>query len=180
MRLTTCGFIGSHKQIRTYCSTDSQKAGDVVLLNSFDNPIGYGDATHGDVSSLVIFEFKRPGEVAGEKRKDYHFEFSELTDKYFDEFRYGKRKHQGKPVHVRPTTRKFGYIILSDIPEELEIYNRERGWEKTPFDTFYKMRPTSNMHLEAMKFDTLLRAARQRHNPFFDRLFVGNRTARSA
>jgi hypothetical protein len=170
-RFVSFQFIGSDKQIRTYSTTGSEKEGDIVLYNTFDNPIGYGDAAHGDISSLVIFEFKRPGEVAGEKRKDFHWEFSELTDKYFTAFRYGKRQHKGKPVNVRQTTRKFGYIVLSDIPEELEIYNREHGWEKTPFDTFYKMTPNANMHLEALKFDTLIRAARQRHNPFFDRLF---------
>jgi hypothetical protein len=174
-RFVSFRFIGSDKQIRTYSTIDSQKESDVVLYNTFDNPIGYGDSAHGDISSLVIFEFKRPGEVAGEKRKDFHWEFSELTDKYFSDFRYGKRQHKGKPVNVRQTTRKFGYIILSDIPEALETYNREHGWEKTPFDTFYKMTPNANMHLEAMKFDTLIRAARQRHNPFFDRLFVANR-----
>ena len=174
-RFVSFQFIGSDKQIRSYSTTDSQKECDIALYNTFDNPIGYGDAAHGDISSLVIFEFKRPGEVAGTKRRDFHWEFSELTDKYFTDFRYGKRRHKGKPVNVRQTTRKFGYIILSDIPEELETYNLEHGWEKTPFDTFYKMTPKTNMHLEALKFDTLIRAARQRHNPFFDRLFVANR-----
>lgn len=174
-RFASFQFIGSDKQIRTFSDTNSGKEPDITLYNSFDNPIGYGDATHGDISSLVIFEFKRPGEIAGKMRKDYHWEFSELTDKYFNDFRYGKRQYNGKAVNVRQTTRKFGYIILSDIPEQLENYNRERGWERTPFDTFYKMIPNSNMHLEAMKFDTLLRAARQRHMPFFDRLFLGNR-----
>jgi len=174
-RFASFQFIGSDKQIRTFSDTNSRLEPDLTLFNSFDNPIGYGDATHGDISALVIFEFKRPGEVAGKRRKNYRFEYSELTDKYFKAFRYGERLYNGKPVNVRQTTRKFGYIILSDIPEELENYNRELGWERTPFDTFYKMVPNSNMHLEAMKFDTLLRAARQRHMPFFDRLFVGNR-----
>lgn len=171
-RLVSYQFIASDKQIRTYCNIESQKAGDVVM---FDNPIGYGNTDHGEISSLVIFEFKRPGEVAGNKRKDYHWEFSELTDKYFDDFRYGKTKNKGRAVNVRDTTRKFGYIILSDIPEALEMYNREHGWHKTPFDSFYKMVSGNNMHIEAMTFDTLIKAAKQRHNPFFDRLFVGTR-----
>lgn len=172
-RLVSYRFINSNKQIRTYSNIESQKAGDIVIYDMFDNPIGYGDTDSGDISSLVIFEFKRPGEVAGNMPKDYRWEYSQLTDKYFDDFRYGLKNSKGRPVNVRDNTCKFGYIILSDIPQALEDYNRERkDWKKSPFGSFYKLVSGSNLHLEAMTFDTLIKAAKQRHNPFFDRLFV--------
>jgi hypothetical protein len=82
-RLVSYKFIASDKEIRSYCDIDSRKAADISM---FYNPSGYGDKTHGDISSLVIFEFKRPGEVAGNKPKNLKWEFSELTDNYFDDF----------------------------------------------------------------------------------------------
>jgi hypothetical protein len=76
-------------------------------------------------------------------------------------------------VVVRDTTPKFGYIILDDIPEELAEYNEKRkGWERTPFNTFYKMVSPINLYLEAMTFTTLIDAAKKRHTPFFNRLFA--------
>lgn len=174
-RFVSYQYIASHKQIRTFSNVDSAKAADIGM---FDNPIGVGDTDHGDISSLVIFEFKRPGDVASTMSKDYHWEFSVLTDKYFDDFRYGRKKNKGRPVNVSDTTPKFGFIVLSDIPEALASYNKSRkGWEKTPFGSWYKLIPGSNMHLEAMTFDTLIKAAKLRHNPFFNKLFV---TASSA
>ena len=169
-RFVSYQFIASHKQIRTYSNVGSAKAADIGM---FDNPIGVGDTDHGDISSLVIFEFKRPGDVAATMPKGYHWEFSELTDKYFDDFRYGKKKNKGRIVNVLDTTPKFGYIVLSEIPEALASYNKERkGWQKTPFGSWYKIVPGSNMHLEAMTFDNLIKAAKLRHNPFFNKLFV--------
>ena len=77
-----------------------------------------------------------------------------MTDKYFTTFRFGQRRkknHKGLPVLVTQNTPKFGYIILSEIPDELERFNREmRGWKPTPYGTYYKLTDGSNMHLEAM------------------------------
>jgi len=170
-RFVSHQFIASHKKICTYSNLKSRKATDVVM---FGNPIGFGDTNHDDISSLVVFEFKRPGDIASTPAGN-HWQFSELTDKYFDEFRYGKTKNRGRNVNVRPTTPKFGYVILSHIPEALENYNLEHGWHRTPFGSFYKTTPESNMHIEAMTFDNLIKAARLRHNPFFDRLFITQR-----
>lgn len=171
-RLVAYKFIASDKQIRTYSNINSRKAADIATFDLFDNPISYGDAAQGDISSLVIFEFKRPGDVASTMRKDGRWEFSELTDKYFEDFLYGKKNYKGREVNVRTETRKFGYIILSAIPKALEDYNLSKDWKKSPFNSFYKMVSGNNLHIEAMTFDTLIAAARQRHNPFFDRLFI--------
>jgi len=170
-RLVAFEFIASDKPIGSYTDIKSQKAGDLVLIN---NPIGLGDQSSGKINCLVVFEFKRPGDVAWNKTGN-HWEFSEVTDEYFDKFRFGnkrKKNHKGLPVVVDENTPKFGYIILSEIPEELARYNREmKGWKRTPFGTYYKINDGSNMHLEAMTFDELIKSVDQRHSPFFDRLF---------
>jgi hypothetical protein len=182
-RLVSYQFIASNKTLSSHSNIASIQAPDILAIDTqqrsemFDNPIAFGDTNYGDISSLVIFEFKRPGETAHNKKKgDYLWEFSDLTDKYFDTFVYGKRKtnSKGRSLNISSTTPKFGYIVMDVIPAELERYNLDHGWKKTPFGTYYKITGENNMHLEAMTFNILIDSAKKRHSPFFDRLFVQN------
>ena len=129
------------------------------------------------MNSLVIFEFKRPGETAHQKNKgDYRWEFSDLIEPYFDEFLYSpdKKNYKGKQVIVKDNTPKFGYIIVDVIPPLLETYNKGKGWKRTPFGSFYKMNTDLNLHLEVMTFTKLIEYAKNRHLPFFNKLFGSN------
>jgi hypothetical protein len=140
----------------------------------FDNPISFGDKSNGDVNSMVIFEFKRPGETAHQKNKgNYRWEFSDLIEPYFDDFLYSpdKKNYKGKQVIIKNETPKFGFVILDVMPPLLEQYNIGKGWAKTPFGTFYKIYSGKNMHIEVMTFSKLLEYAKSRHVPFFDKLF---------
>lgn len=170
-RLVSFHFIGSHKPISSYSDVKSGKAADLVLVN---NPISVGDKSEGQLGCLVVFEFKRPGDVAANK-SGYHWDLAAVIDEYFDEFQYGQRRQrnqQGASVVVDKDTPKFGYIILDEIPEELQRYNLERKqWYRTPFNTLYKIVEKSHLHLEALTFHTLINSVEQRHSPFFDRLF---------
>ena len=141
----------------------------------FENPICYGNSSAGEISSMVIFEFKRPGDTAHQKNKtDYRWEYSELVEKYFEDFLYNpdKKNYKGKQVIIDKTTPKFGYVILDVIPKPLETYNQDKGWHKTPFGSFYKMLDGLNLHIEVMTFSKLIETAQKRHNPFFDKLFA--------
>lgn len=170
-RFATYKYIASDKSITSVSQKKSSKEPDVLMFN---RPISYGDTNSGEISTMVIFEFKRPGDIAHQKNKsDYRWEFSELVDKYFDDFLYcpDKKNYKGKQVIVRKTTPKFGYVVMDVIPPQLETYNIDKGWKKTPFDSFYKLYGDLNLHIEVLTFDNLLRMARKRHNPFFDKLF---------
>ncbi len=177
-RFISYKFIASDKSITSFSQVKSSKEPDLILTENhemFDNPISFGDKSSGEVNSMVIFEFKRPGDIAHQKRKtDYTWEFSELVEPYFDEFLYKpiKKNYKGNQVIVKESTPKFGYIILDIIPEPLERYNKGRGWKKTPFGTFFKISGELNLHLEVMTFRQLLNSSKQRHNPFFNKLFV--------
>jgi hypothetical protein len=177
-RFLTYKFIASDKAITSYCQKKSSKEPDVICLSErpqmFDNPISFGDKSNGEINSMVIFEFKRPGDVAHQKKKsDYRWDFSELILPYFDEFLYSqdKKNYKGKHVIVKKETPKFGFIIIDILPPALEQYNLDSGWEKTPFGTFYRMEGKKNLHLEVMTFSKLLEYAKSRHMPFFDKLF---------
>ncbi len=177
-RFITYKFIASDKPITSYCQVNSRKELDLVMIESpemFDNPISFGDKNSGEVNSIVIFEFKRPGDTAHQKRKtDYRWEFSELIEPYFDEFLYNsvKKNYKGNQVVVKNTTPKFGFVILDLIPEPLALYNKNKGWKMTPFGTFFKIEPEINLHIEVMTFRKLLEFSKNRHSPFFDKLFV--------
>lgn len=177
-RFITYKFIASDKAITSFSQVKSRKETDLILIDNpqmFDNPISFGDKASGEVNSLVIFEFKRPGDVAHQKKKtDFRWEFSELVEPYFEEFIYQpiKKNYKGNQVTVKETTPKFGFIILDMIPEPLSRYNKNKGWKATPFGTYFKIEAELNLHLEVMTFRQLLDASSQRHNPFFDKLFT--------
>lgn len=178
-RFATYSFIASDKPITSISQKKSRKEPDLVLMENnpqmFSNPISFASNSSGEIQSMVIFEFKRPGETAHQKRKkDYRWEFSELIDKYFDDFLYGddKKNYKGRPVILRKETPKYGYVIVDVIPPKLEEYNLGKGYRKTPFKTYYKIYPELNMHLEVITFEQLIIAVETRHAPFFDKLFV--------
>jgi hypothetical protein len=178
-RFLTYKFIASDKSITSISQKKSSKEPDVICLSDrpqmFDNPISFGDKSNGELNSMVIFEFKRPGDVAHQKKKsDYRWDFSELILPYFDDFLYSpnKKNYKGKQVIIKKETPKFGFIIIDVLPPALEQYNLDSGWEKTPFGTFYRMEGKKNLHLEVMTFSKLLEHAKKRHIPFFDKLFV--------
>src|SRR5690606_17518055 len=71
-RFATYTFIASDKPITTFSQKRSSKEPDIIMLNSpsmFNNPISFAPRSSGELSSMVIFEFKRPGETAHQKRK---------------------------------------------------------------------------------------------------------------
>lgn len=180
-RFSTFRFIASDRSITSFSQIRSSNEPDIVMINDahllINNAISYGDKEMGEVGTMVIFEFKRPGDTAHQKNKgDYRWEFSELVEKYFDDFLYGKEKKKknwkGQRVHVNENTPKFGYVVMDVIPDELIKYNKVHQWRQTPFGSFYKINPDLNLHIEAMDFHTLLSNAKERNNPFFDHLFT--------
>ena len=178
-RFATYQFIASDKSITSFSKIKSNLEPDLVMIeqerNLTDNRISFGSSDAGEVESMVIFEFKRPGDTAHQKKKsDRHWDFSELVEKYFDSFMYGSKKtnYRGNPIDVRDTTPKYGYIIIDKIPQELEDYNLKHGWKKTPFCSFYKMNPELNLYLETITFQNLLKNVEKRMSPFFDHLFT--------
>lgn len=177
-RFLTYKFVASDKSITSISEKKSSKEPDLILLKDkpimFDNPISFGDKSNGELNSMVIFEFKRPGQTAHQKKKsDYRWEFSDLVEPYFDDFLYSpdKKNYKGKQVILKNETPKFGFIIIDVMPPMLEKYNIDKGWQRTPFGTYYKMEAKKNMHIEVMTFSKLIEYAKSRHMPFFDKLF---------
>ncbi len=180
-RLSSFKFIASDKSITSFSQIRSSQEPDLIMIdnedNLLDNRLSFGDKDAGEIGTMVIFEFKRPGDTAHQKKKsDYRWEFSELVQKYFDDFIYGnekqKKNYRGNVVKVDNNTPKFGYIIMDEMPDLLVEYNKSKGWRKTPYHSYYKINADQNLHIEAIMFQDLLRNAKERNNPFFDHLFT--------
>lgn len=182
-RFSTYRFIASDKSITSYSQIKSSKEPDLILINNeknlIDNPISFGNKDEGRVNSMVIFEFKRPGDTAHQKNKnDYRWEFSDLVKEYFEIFQFGnekqKKNYRGNVIEITSDTPKFGYVIMDEMPDKLVEYNKLNGWRLSPFGSYYKIIPEQNLHIEAITFQNLLVNARERNNPFFDQLFAVN------
>lgn len=182
-RFSTFRFIASDKSITSYTQIKSAKEPDLVLIDKekdlVGNPISFGNTDSGRIGTMVIFEFKRPGDTAHQKNKhDYRWEFSDLVKEYFETFQFGdekkKKNYRGNRVEITCDTPKFGYVVMDEMPKELVEYNKLNGWRKTPFNSYYKIIPEQNLHIEAITFQDLLANARERNNPFFDHLFANN------
>lgn len=180
-RFSTFRFIASDKPITSWSQIKSSKEPDIILINKeedlINNAISFGSQDSGTIGTMVIFEFKRPGDTAHQKNfKDYRWEFSELVEKYFDDFQIGEEKkkenYRGNMVKVTRDTPKFGYVIMDKIPDALADFNTSHGWRRTPFGSFYKINPDQNLHIEAITFQGLVKNAKERNNPFFDALFA--------
>ncbi len=172
-------FVASDIPISRFSQVKSRKEPDLVVIpepeeSIFGKPISFAQERAGEVSSMVIFEFKRPGEVAHQKKStDFRWEFSELVEPYFDDFMFSavKKNWTGNQVLIKAETPKHGFVIVDVIPPQLEAYNRTKGWKKTPFGSFYKINGDNNMHIEVITFQQLISAVEKRHAPFFDKLF---------
>lgn len=176
-RFATYKFVASDKSITSFTQKKSSKEPDLTLTNSlgiFNHHFSFAPKSAGELSSLAIFEFKRPGDIAWQKKKnDFQWEFSELLMKYFDDFIYSpdKKNYKGNHVVVGKATPKYGYLIMDVIPPQLADFNIDKGFGKTPFGTYYKLYDKLNLHLEVLTFRTLIESAEKRHTPFFDKLF---------
>lgn len=176
-RFSTYKFVASDKSITSFTQKKSSKEPDLTMMNNidmFNHHFSFAPKSAGELDSLVIFEFKRPGDTAWQKKKtDFNWEFSELLMKYFDDFIYSpdKKNYKGNHVVVNKSTPKYGFLIMDVIPPQLAEYNIDKGFGKTPFGTYYKLFDKLNLHLEVLTFRTLIESVEKRHTPFFDKLF---------
>ncbi len=170
-RFTTYHFVGSNTPICQMTTKGSDERPDITMFN---NPISFGSNPLGQLQAMVIFEFKRPGEVAYNMPKNsFQWDFEFLIKDYFNEFIYGQdnRNQKGRQVIVEKSTPKFGYIVVDFIPPKLKEYNIDQGYKVTPFGTLFKPKPELNLHIEVITFEQLIKAVEDRHAPFFDKLF---------
>ncbi|MEO7047331.1 MAG: hypothetical protein ABI091_18660, partial [Ferruginibacter sp.] len=167
-RLAFHSFIASDKQLRTnpISTNNSQKEPDILI---FDFPWAFSEKET-PMSSVVIFEFKRPGRdmnTSEDKNLD-----SQIMG-YYQELMQSKAKnYNGEYVNLEKTTPKFAYVIC-DMHKDLIEYNIDfNQFRRTPHKTLYKLNEAINLHVEAMSYQQLVEMSEKRHLAFFRELGI--------
>jgi hypothetical protein len=162
-RLTFHTYVTSDKGINTLktVDSDSQKEGDLIV---FDKRWVY--SPDDEFTSLIIFEFKRPGLALGD-------DIEKQVKEYFQNIMEGNSKtYKGKIIDINENTPKFGYIVC-EIPKKLrEHLIKWQGYRETPNQTLFKYLSEVNMYFEVMSFHHILKSANERHRSFFKMLGI--------
>jgi hypothetical protein len=169
-RLAFHSYINSDKQIRKspLLVSDSRKEPDIAI---FDFPWAFSEK-EGQMNSMVIFEFKRPGrdmDTSLDKNLD-----SQIM-KYFQDLMQSKaRDYDGELINMEKTTPKFGYVIC-DLHKDLVEHNTTfNNFKLTPYKTLYKLNDVINLHIEVMSYQQLIEMSEKKHYAFFKELGLEN------
>lgn len=162
-RLTFHTYIASDKKIQNMktIDSDSSKEPDLAI---FDKRWAY--SPDDEFSSLVIFEFKRPGRAVADS-------IDKQVINYFKLMIDGKTKtYRGRSIDIDKDTPKFGYIICEidrSLREDLLTWH---SYKNTPSGTLYKYWSELNMYVEIMNFQHVHKSATERHQAFFRMLGI--------
>jgi hypothetical protein len=165
-RLAFHSFVASDKQLRTtpLLINKSQKEPDILI---FDFPWAFSER-EGIMSSMVIFEFKRPGrdmDTSGDRNLD-----SQILGYFQDLMASKARDYNGELINLDKTTPKFGYVICDMHKDLIEHNITFNGFRQTPNKTLYKLNDVINLHVEAMSYQQLVEMSEKRHTAFFKEL----------
>jgi hypothetical protein len=162
-RLTFHTYIASDKKFSSL-STLNSNSGKEPDLAIFDKRWAY--SPDDEFSSLVIFEFKRPGRIMPD-------DLDKQVIVYFKLMIEGKTKtYKGRTIDVDKDTPKFGYIICEidkSLKEDLITWH---SYKLTPSGTLYKYWSELNMYIEIMNFQYVYKSANERHKAFFKMLGI--------
>ena len=165
-RLAYHQYISSDKPFKDVkvVDSDSDKAADLFF---YENRMVYGE--NGNQDSIVIFEFKKP------MRKNYKVEEKDLGAqivKYVLTLLKGNAvNYKGRPVSIDKNTPKFGYVIC-DYDRNLADHFELNSYDRTPKGTYFKYEKGTNLFIEIMSYDQLLKDAKLRHQAFFNKLGI--------
>lgn len=167
-RLAFHSFTSSDKQLRVNANleSESQKEPDLFV---YDIPCAYSDNPD-EISSLVLFEFKRPGRDM-DNSKDKKLD-SQLEEYFFELSKSKAKNSKGRYINIQKETPKFGYIVC-ELHKDLIDYNIEwNGFQKTPHKTLYKVNTQLNLYFEVIDYSHLVEFAEKRHEVFFKALGI--------
>ena len=167
-RLAFHSFIASDKQLRTnpIAENSSQKEPDILI---FDFPWAFSEK-ESPMSSVVIFEFKRPGR---DMNNPVDKNLDSQVMNYYQELMQSKAKnYNGEYINLEKTTPKFAYVIC-DLHKDLMEHNVDfNQFRKTPHKTLYKLNDAINLHVEVMSYQQLVDMSEKRHLAFFRELGI--------
>lgn len=166
-RLSYHYYLASDKPLSTIppAEASSRKEPDLIVFN---RPLALNDRPESErIESIVIVEFKRPGEssVNGDKNPvDQILEYIELI-------REGKAKtRKERPIQTSSSAYFFGYVVC-EIDEALKKILKRKNMKTTPDERgmFYFFEE-HRAYIEVIGYDKMLDDAIKRNRILFDKL----------
>lgn len=166
-RLSYHYYLASDRPLSTAPSVDSQsrREPDIIVFN---RPIALNDRPEGErLESIVIIEFKRPGESAVDGAKNPVVQILE----YIELIRDGRAKNRkGRPIHAPESTYFFGYAIC-EVDTLLKKALKRMTMKETPDSRgMFGFFEDHRAYIEVVSYDKMLDDARKRNRILFDKL----------
>jgi len=170
-RLAFHDYLGSDKTLASMPITDSgeTKEPDICALNVFDNPILVSEGENLPLASIVIVEIKRPmrNDAAEGEEKDP----IEQALGYLERIRQGNVKTaSGRPIPKSEHIPGFCYVLCDITPaieKRCKMHDAISTSDGLGYFFYHKQ---FSAYVEAISFDRLVNAAKERNRAFFDRL----------
>jgi hypothetical protein len=168
-RLSYHHYLASDKPLKTIepAESDSRKEPDVIVFN---RPIALNDRPENErLESIVILEFKRPGESGLDGDRTPVTQIQE----YIELIQSGKANNRkGRQILATQSTYFFGYVIC-DLPESLKKVLKRSTMRETPdgrgmFGYFEDHRA----YIEVLTYEKVLDDAQKRNRILFDKLRI--------
>jgi hypothetical protein len=166
-RLSYHYYLASDKPLRTIsvAESGSAKEPDIIVFN---RPIALNDRPEQDrLESVVILEFKRPGETSVEGQKnpvDQVLEYIELIM----EGRAENRK--GRPLQSTDAVYFFGYVICELDPLLRKVLSRRTMRETPDGRGMFGFFPDHKAYIEVISYDKMVDDAAKRNKILFEKL----------
>ena len=166
-RLSYHYYLASDKPLASMpeAESESKKEPDIIVFN---RPIALNDRPENErTESIIIVEFKRPGEsaVKGDKNPvDQILEYIELLK----EGRAENRK--GRKIEINSGTHFFGYVVC-EIDANLKKVLSRRTMRETPDERgMFGYFDDHRAYIEVISYEKMLDDAMKRNRILFDKL----------
>jgi hypothetical protein len=166
-RLSYHYYLASDKPLSAMPVAESRstKEPDIIVFN---RPIALSDRPETDrLESIVIVEFKRPGESSVDGQKNPVQQIQE----YIELIQAGRAENRkGRPIMSTAATYFFGYVLCELDPLLKRILKRMNMKETPDGRGMFNFFDEHRAYIEVISYDKMLDDARKRNRILFEKL----------
>jgi hypothetical protein len=166
-RLSYHYYLASDKPLKAIppAVSDSKKEPDLIVFN---RPIALNDRPEGErLESIVIVEFKRPGDSSVDGQKNPVQQIQE----YIELIQTGRAEtRKGRPILVTDATYFFGYVICELDPLLKKVLKRSSMKETPDGRGMFGFFEDHRAYIEVISYEKMMDDARKRSRILFEKL----------
>lgn len=166
-RLSYHYYLASDKPLVAIppAETGSKREPDIIVFN---RPIALNDRPEGErLESIVIVEFKRPGDSSVEGQKNPVQQIQE----YIELIQAGRAEtRKGRPIVATDATYFFGYVICELDPLLKKVLKRSNMKETPDGRGMFGFFEDHRAYIEVISYEKMMDDARKRNRILFEKL----------